>query len=80
MSKMPFCEHLVDLLKQIGEAVDGVLDDDQQLQREILENALAELLADQPQEVATRVILSLARVSVIEICQVHEDAPNVQAS
>lgn len=71
MSTMPFCEHLVDLLDQIGEAVDGVLDDDQQIQREILEHAIAEILAEQPREVSTRVLLALTSVAVIEIAQGH---------
>lgn len=72
MSTMPFCDHLVSLLDQIGEAVDGVLDDDQQIQREILEHAIAEILAEQPREIATRVLLSLASVAVIEIVQSDE--------
>jgi hypothetical protein len=73
MSAMPFCDHLVSLLDQLGEAVDGVLDDDQQIQREILEHALAELLADQPREVATRVLLSLTSIAMIEVMQ-RDDA------
>lgn len=64
---MPFCEHLVDMLDTLGETIDGVLDDDQQIHREILEHAIAELLAEQPRAIAVRVLLSLSSVAVIEI-------------
>ena len=73
MSDMPFCEHVVELLEQLGDVVDGILDDDQQLRREILEHAIAEILAEQPREIATRVLLSLTSVAMIELIQVDDD-------
>ena len=73
MSDMPFCDHLSAMLDQLGDVVDGVLDDDQQIQREILEQALAEILAEQPLEVSTRVLVSLTSIAMIEISQGRDD-------